>query len=66
MIQEIHAASEDGKGKWSKILKPDPAMRRILVCAVGVAFFQQAIGIGMVRFPGIGQHRRCGMMPDVQ
>lgn len=37
-----------GEGVWRELLRPTPAVRRVLIAAIGIHFFQQASGIDAV------------------
>eukprot|EP00250_Pteridium_aquilinum_P029835 c40204_g1_i1 orf=50-1654(-) len=44
--QAFGKAQKQGEGVWRElIIAPSPAMRRMLLCALGLHFFQQACGI---------------------
>ncbi|CAL1376651.1 unnamed protein product [Linum trigynum] len=46
---EVPKKESGGKGVWKDLLlRPTPAVRRILVCAVGIHFFEHAVGIEAV------------------
>lgn len=38
-------SKKQGVGVWRELMRPTPAVRRMLVCALGLHFFQQACGI---------------------
>lgn len=38
-------SKNDGEGKWRELYKPSKAIRRMLIIALGIQFFQQAGGI---------------------
>ncbi|CAI0420091.1 unnamed protein product [Linum tenue] len=46
---QVPKKESGGKGVWKDLLlRPTPAVRRILVCAVGIHFFEHAVGIEAV------------------
>ncbi|MCO5612210.1 hypothetical protein L7F22_066473 [Adiantum nelumboides] len=62
-------AKKQGQGVWRELLiRPTPAIRRMLLCALGLHFFQQACGIDAavyyspVVFGEAGVHSRLGKL----
>ncbi|KAL1554241.1 Polyol transporter 5 [Salvia divinorum] len=52
-------------GVWRELLlRPTPAVRHILICAVGIHFFQQASGIDSVVLYGPDIFERAGLKTD--
>ncbi|KAH6830056.1 polyol/monosaccharide transporter 5 [Perilla frutescens var. hirtella] len=54
-----------GEGVWRElILRPTPAVRHILICVVGIHFFQQASGIDSVVLYGPDIFEKAGLKTD--
>jgi hypothetical protein len=61
MMADIRASLvEENQSSWKPLLCPSPPIRRALVAAVGVAFFQQAVGVGVLCAAGRGSQTRPG------
>ncbi|XP_011088358.1 polyol transporter 5-like isoform X1 [Sesamum indicum] len=56
-----------GEGVWRELLlRPTPAVRHILMCAVGIHFFQQASGIDSVVLYSPEIFKRAGITKDTE
>ncbi|KAK4401564.1 Polyol transporter 5 [Sesamum angolense] len=56
-----------GEGVWRELLlRPTPAVRHILMCAVGIHFFQQASGIDSVVLYSPDIFKRAGITKDTE
>ncbi|KAL8556009.1 hypothetical protein ACS0TY_003718 [Phlomoides rotata] len=59
------AKRKHGEGVWRELLlRPTPAVRHILICAVGIHFFQQASGIDSVVLYSPDIFEKAGIKKD--
>ncbi|PKA58197.1 Polyol transporter 5 [Apostasia shenzhenica] len=56
-----HIRGTHGEGVWRELLRPTPTVRRILVAAIGLQFFQQASGIDSVVLYGPRIFEKAGL-----
>ncbi|XP_078181570.1 polyol transporter 5-like [Carex rostrata] len=53
-----------GEGVWKELLRPTPSVRRILIAALGLQFFQQASGIDSVVLYSPRVFEKAGIKSD--
>ncbi|XP_022132383.1 probable polyol transporter 6 [Momordica charantia] len=51
-----------GEGVWRELLNPTPAVRRILVAAIGIHFFEHAVGIEAIILYSPRIFKKAGIM----
>ncbi|XP_010527592.1 PREDICTED: polyol transporter 5-like isoform X2 [Tarenaya hassleriana] len=66
-IVQVEKRNSHGKGVWKELLvRPTPAVRRVLVAAFGIHFFQQASGIDAVVLYSPRIFKTAGLNSDKQ
>ncbi|XP_010527590.1 PREDICTED: polyol transporter 5-like [Tarenaya hassleriana] len=66
-IVKVEKKNSHGEGVWKELLlRPTPAVRRVLIAAIGIHFFQQASGIDAVVLYSPRIFKSAGLKSDNQ